>query len=67
MGNKSLNNVGLKILLRQGISEPVFSVDCPDIHLSSVRVATVREKDLENEKCSRSGKSPGISFSVREI
>ena len=31
------------------------------------RVATVREKVLENEKCSRSGKSQGISFSVREI
>ena len=31
------------------------------------RVAMVREKVLENEKCSRSGKSRGISFSVREI
>ena len=30
------------------------------------RVATVREKMLENEKCSRSGKSQGISFSVME-
>ena len=31
------------------------------------RVATVREKVLENEKISRSGKSQGITFSVREI
>ena len=31
------------------------------------RVATVREKVLENEKFSRSGKSQGITFSVREI
>ena len=36
----------------------------PDI---GVRVATVREKVLENEKFSRSGKSQGITFSVREI
>ena len=33
----------------------------------SVRVATVREKVLENEKNSRSGKNQGITFSVREI
>ena len=32
-----------------------------------LRVATVREKVLENEKFSRSGKSQGISISVREI
>ena len=31
------------------------------------RVATVREKVLENEKISRSGKSQGITFSVMEI
>ena len=31
------------------------------------RVATVREKVLENKKNSRSGKSQGITFSVREI
>ena len=31
------------------------------------RVATVREKVLEIEKISRSGKSQGITFSVREI
>ena len=31
------------------------------------RVATVREKVLENEKISRSGKSQGITFSIREI
>ena len=31
------------------------------------RVATVREKVLENEKFSRSGKSQGNTFSVREI
>ena len=31
------------------------------------RVATVREKVLENEKFSRSGKSQGVIFSVREI
>ena len=31
------------------------------------RVATVREKVLENEKFSRSGKSQEITFSVREI
>ena len=35
------------------------------MHIS--RVATVREKVLENEKFSRSGKSQGITFSVREI
>ena len=35
--------------------------------LSYVRVATVREKVLENEKFSRPGKSQGITFSVREI
>ena len=34
---------------------------------SDARVATVREKVLENEKFSRSGKSQGITFSVREI
>ena len=31
------------------------------------RLAMVREKVLENEKFSRSGKSQGITFSVREI
>ena len=31
------------------------------------RVATVREKSLENETFSRSGKSQGISILVREI
>ena len=31
------------------------------------RVVTVREKVLENEKFTRSGKSQGITFSVREI
>ena len=31
------------------------------------RVATVREKSLENEIFSRSGKSQGISIFVREI
>ena len=34
---------------------------------SDARVATVREKVLENEKFSRSGKTQGITFSVREI
>ena len=34
---------------------------------TNIRVATVREKVLENEKISRSGKSQGIIFSVREI
>ena len=32
----------------------------------NTRVATVREKVLENEKISRSGKSQEITFSVRE-
>ena len=32
-----------------------------------LRVAMVREKVLENEKISRSGKSQGITFLVREI
>ena len=36
-------------------------------YIIGVRVATGREKVLENEKCSRSGKSQGISFSVREF
>ena len=34
---------------------------------STIRVATVREKSLENEIFSRSGKSQGISILVREI
>ena len=38
-----------------------------DLDLHYFRVATVREKVLENEKFSRSGKSQGITFSVREI
>ena len=37
------------------------------MNLHTCRVATVREKVLENEKFSRSGKSQGIIFSVREI
>ena len=44
--------------------------DSMDSNLTIVdcyRVATVREKVLENEKNSRSGKSQGITFSVREI
>ena len=35
--------------------------------LGQDRVATVREKGLENEIFSRSGKSQGISILVREI
>ena len=36
--------------------------------ISSIyRVATIREKSLENEFFSRSGKSQGISILVREI
>ena len=38
-----------------------------DLDLNCFRVATVREKVLENEKFSRSGESQGITFSVREI
>ena len=34
--------------------------------VTTLRVAKVREKVLENEKISRSGKSQGITFSVRE-
>ena len=39
------------------------------VYLGSIhrRVATVREKVLENEKISRSGNSQGITFLVREI
>ena len=37
------------------------------LYSASDWVATVREKVLENEKFSRSGKSQGITFSVREI
>ena len=40
---------------------------CIGYEQTTLRVATVRENVLENEKCSRSGKSQGISFSVREI
>ena len=36
-------------------------------HRLSVRVATVREKYLENEIFSRSGKSQGILWMAREI
>ena len=35
--------------------------------VTAIRVATISEKVLENEKFSRSGKSQGITFSVREI
>ena len=35
--------------------------------LSKYRVDTVREKYLENEICSRSGKSQGILWMAREI
>ena len=38
-----------------------------DKHFMMIRVDTVREKVLENEKFSRSGKSQGTTFSVREI
>ena len=41
--------------------------DSHEISCLICRVATVREKVLENEKFSRSGKSQGITFSVREI
>ena len=37
------------------------------INMRINRVATVREKVLENKKIARSGKSQGITFSVREI
>ena len=37
------------------------------IRVATVKVAMVREKILENEFFSRSGKSQAISFSVREI
>ena len=46
-----------------GIKEPAIAA----IHQNLFRVATVREKVLENEIFSRSGKSQGITFSVREI
>ena len=36
-------------------------------HACKTRVATVREKYLENEFFSRSGKSQGILWMVREI
>ena len=35
--------------------------------MEKIRVATVREKSLENENFSRSGKSQRISDLVREI
>ena len=35
--------------------------------LYTIRVATVREKYLENEMFSRSGKSKGILWMAREI
>ena len=35
--------------------------------LNRFRIATVRGKSLKNETFSRSGKSQGISFSVREF
>ena len=37
------------------------------LYFITSRVATFREKSLENEIFSRSGKSQGISFLVREI
>ena len=60
----------LSTLLRKYsiIPLPGFSLKSREIfHLPVIRVATVREKVLENEKYTRSGKSQGTSFSVREI
>ena len=42
-------------------------VFCPGGVLSYIRVAMVREKYLENEIFSRSGKSQGIFWMAREI
>ena len=43
------------------------SHDVFNLLVTLCRVATFREKVLENEKISRSGKSQEITFSVREI
>ena len=43
----------------------IFSTD--QISFGYFQGCPVREKVLENEKFSRSGKSQGITFSVREI
>ena len=51
-----------------GYSEKKYGDICQFLRDTCLfRVATVREKVLENEKFSRSGKSQGITFSVREI
>ena len=60
---KSLRNVPCANILNSIYLGVVIDLISSNIN----RVATVREKVLENEKNSRSGKSQGISFSVREI
>ena len=55
------------------VRNPEDRFSCDEAHIAVfgyivgiLRVATVREKSLENEIFSRSGKSQGISILVRE-
>ena len=61
----NIDRIGLKYLTAK--ESNACSCVMGKVTVYITRVATVREKVLENEKCSRSGKSQGISFSVREI
>ena len=55
-------------VFRQEDANGIANSGDPDLWVCTVcRVATVREKSLENEIFSRSGKSQGISMLVREI
>ena len=53
----------LRFSWNKSVTSTVISVNRPFI----IRVATVRERSLENEIFSRSWKSQGISILVREI
>ena len=56
------------IFTSENIKSYIFtSQECTYKYIGLPRVATVREKCLENDFFSRSGKSQGISIVVREI
>ena len=63
---RSRHNTAKRML--KAMSKKITTILRPNENFAELdRVATVREKVLENEKFSRSGKSQGITFSVREI
>ena len=59
----STHNIGF----HEEVVKTIFQLSSNTHFICSSRVATVREKCLENEIFSRSGKSQGISILVREI